>query len=228
MEPVDAYLWRLPGWLAGERLVWVSSTVQHDHHSFQLQSPGAVTQSGWNNSKTSTKNRVYWSILGCYGSRCISAPVKVSDAPRSDLGSKSTSHYHSAPLPQTSGAHSSMAACTYLIQHARVHLRRLQGGLASVNAPYRHLDSVLHSRGNFVLFGLGDKLSNICVGVPFVSLQPMFMLVTDASFLGCGACIKTLQTQGLWSSQDLRTLINVRELWAICLTCYCAEKILSV
>lgn len=56
-------------------------------------------------------------------------------------------------------------------------------------------------------------------GVLFVNPRPIVSLISDASDLGWGAHLSVLQTQGLWSWEELVLHINVRELRAIRLVC---------
>lgn len=57
---------------------------------------------------------------------------------------------------------------------------------------------------------------NVCMGVPLTPPQQTHTLVTDASDLGWGAHLGPLQTQGLWSLQNLSLDINSRELQTSC------------
>lgn len=59
----------------------------------------------------------------------------------------------------------------------------------------------------------------VWIGIPVLFTLPTSILVMDASFLDCGAHIGSLKTHGLWSSQDLKFHINVRELKAVLLHC---------
>lgn len=114
-----------------------------------------------------------------------------------------------------------MAACTYMVQHARLRLRPLQVWLVSVYRPGR--DSL-----DMVLTVQRHTLDSLCwwldphmvgAGVPFYPPQPTLTLVTDASGLGWRAHLGSLMTPGLWQVEELALHINIEELRAICLAC---------
>ncbi|XP_065267485.1 collagen alpha-3(IV) chain-like [Emys orbicularis] len=114
-----------------------------------------------------------------------------------------------------------MAACTYVVQHARLRLRPLQSWLASVyRLAWDTLDSIVtlpHPVLDSLLWWLDPQV--VCAGVPFTSPQPSLSLVTDALDLGRRAHLGDLRTQGLWSQVDLAQHIHVRELRAVGRAC---------
>ncbi|KAG6937400.1 ORF 3, partial [Chelydra serpentina] len=114
-----------------------------------------------------------------------------------------------------------MASCTFVTAHARLRLRPLQAWLSSAYRPRRDsLDLILTVPAQ-VLASLNWWLDprKVLAGVPFHPPQPSLALTMDASSLGWGAHLQNLQTQGLWSEQELTLHINVRELRAVRLAC---------
>lgn len=64
-----------------------------------------------------------------------------------------------------------------------------------------------------------DLSTTVYVGVPFAHLQPMLTLALDASALDLGAHLDSLQTQGLWSTEDLALHFNIRGMKAVRYVC---------
>ncbi|KAG6932460.1 hypothetical protein G0U57_021497, partial [Chelydra serpentina] len=114
-----------------------------------------------------------------------------------------------------------MASCTFVTAHARLRLQPLQAWLSSVCQPRRDSLNLILTVPSQVLASLNWWLDprKVLEGLPFHPPQPSLALTTDASSLGWGAHLKGLQTQGLWSEQELTLHINVRELRAVRLPC---------
>lgn len=89
-------------------------------------------------------------------------------------------------------------------------------GVLSGSSSSRHAGASAHS--DLGLFKLVDKFF-LCVclcecvngGVLFASPQSALTLVTDIFALGWGVHLGSLQTQGLWSTQEVTWYINIRE-----------------
>lgn len=80
------------------------------------------------------------------------------------------------------------------------HKTTLNGWLASVYSPnHDQLDLVVGvpSHVHTSLDGWTNP-ARVCIDIPFAHLQLMLTLMTDASALGWGAHLGSLQTQGLW------------------------------
>ncbi|KAM7139358.1 uncharacterized protein RBU57_016138 [Macrochelys suwanniensis] len=128
-----------------------------------------------------------------------------------------------------------MAACTYMVHHARLRMRPLQLWLASQFSQARDgLDKVL-TVPSLVVASLQwwSYLHTMLQGVPFGKVSPLLDLVSDMSDLGWGAHIGNMQTQGRWLVSDLSLHINVRALRAIHLACvafstYLRRKVVRV
>ncbi|KAM7175694.1 uncharacterized protein RBU57_001734 [Macrochelys suwanniensis] len=110
-----------------------------------------------------------------------------------------------------------MAACTYVVRHARRRMRPLQLWLASEFSQARDgMDKVLTVPGR-VLTSLQwwTVPANVLQGIPFREPPPLLDLVSDASDLGWGAHVGNSQTQGLWLAAELSLHINVNKLRAV-------------
>lgn len=114
-----------------------------------------------------------------------------------------------------------MAASTYLVWHAVLHLRSLQTWFASVHSPNRqHLDLVLTVPDPiFTSLDWWKDPQSATAGVAFVIPQPFVSLVSVVSNLGWGVHLSCLRTKGLWSQEEVSLHINIRELKVVHLAC---------
>ncbi|XP_075783465.1 DNA repair protein RAD51 homolog 2 isoform X1 [Pelodiscus sinensis] len=114
-----------------------------------------------------------------------------------------------------------MAATTYVVAHARLHLRSLQHWLFKVYTPGVHAVSKTVSIPRQVRTSLiwWDNPQNLLSGVPFHAQRPTVQITTDASLIGWGAHLQQHRVQGLWSAQESLLHINLLELRAVSNAC---------
>lgn len=114
-----------------------------------------------------------------------------------------------------------MAACTYVVRHAKLRLHPPQSWLVSVHRPARHSLDRIVTLPRPILDSLPwwTDIQQVCSGVPFAAPQPSLVLVMNASDFGWGAHLGEHRTQSLWLQTDLRLHINVREVRMVHLAC---------
>lgn len=107
-----------------------------------------------------------------------------------------------------------IVASTFVISHARLHIRCLQTWFSTVYRLNKDgLDKPLYvpSRVKHFLGWWKDGV-NVSSGIPFTQPLPALLLTTDASLIGWDAYLNNLVTQGKWSLTEATFHINLLEL----------------
>lgn len=114
-----------------------------------------------------------------------------------------------------------MAATTFVVKHARLHMRCLRAWLRTVYIPHRHSINRRLTMPSRVKDSLRwwTQHTNVYSGVPFQQKPETITLTTDTSLVGWGAHLGDSTIQGRWSPEESNLHINLLELRVVQNTC---------